>query len=117
MKETEEKAQFSTENTHASYVVTNDEHVHMNDQEFTIYWERYVYLGGKIKNGCLQLDSEVYGDEYDSEKHYMFSKTETDRLFSLCSLSEFIELCRRGRLLGMEAFLSKNCIRYESVTI
>jgi hypothetical protein len=84
----------------------------MRDQNFTIYAERYIYLGGSIKDGCLQLDSEVYGEEYDSEKHYMFSRRETERLFSICSLEEFMELCRKGRLLWMESFLAKNGIRY-----
>ena len=87
------------------------------DQEFTVYYYVSVYLGGRIRNGCLELDSEVYGEEYDSEKHYMFSRKETEKLFSIVTLQEFIELCRRGNLIGMEAFLRDNGIRYSSVTI
>ena len=89
----------------------------MKDQEFTIYSERYIYLGGSIRNGCLQLDSEVYGDEYDSEKHYLFSRLTTDKLFSICTLEEFINICRKGHLFGMEAFLRANGIRYETAGI
>lgn len=87
------------------------------DQEFTVYYYVTVYLGGMIRNGCLELDSEVYGEEYDSEKHYMFGRRETEKLLSIVTLQEFIELCRRGSLMGMEAFLRENGIRYSSVTI
>ena len=55
----------------------------MTDCKFTIYNEQYVYLGGEIKNGCLELTSEVFEDENypDSEKHYIFSASQTEKLF------------------------------------
>ena len=85
----------------------------MEDRSFVIYQELFVYLGGEIKDGSLELTSEVYGDDDhpDSEKHYIFSKVQTEKLFSLISLEELIETCRRGRLLWLEAFLRKNGIR------
>ena len=88
----------------------------MKDQRFEIYKEQYIFLGGEIINGCLHLRSEVYGDEYDSEKHYGFSKEETEKLFAKISLEDFIELCRKKRLSGMEEFLKENNIEYKSFT-
>ena len=88
----------------------------MKEQSFAIYNEKYVHLNGDIdKEGCLHLDSEVYGEDYDSEMHYTFSKTETDRLFSIISLEEFIALCRDQHLRGMEQFLKNNHIHYDSI--
>ena len=88
----------------------------VNDMKFDIYSERYVYLGGEIRNGELELISEVYGD-YDSEKHYYLSRSETEKLFSGCTLDEFIDLCQKGRLIGMEAYLNKRGIRYRTAGI
>ena len=87
----------------------------MTDCNFTIYNEQYVYLGGEIKNGCLELTSEVFGDEnyWDSEKHYVFSGSQTEKLFSLISLEDFIDSCRRGHLLWLEQFLREHGITPE----
>ncbi len=64
-------------------------------------------------DGSLELTSEVYGDDDhpDSEKHYVFSKEQTDKLFSMISLEDLIESCQRGRLFWLEAFLRRNGIR------
>ena len=87
----------------------------MLSQTFNIYSERYVHLFGDITGGCLHLESDVYGDDYDSEKHYLFSKEETAKLFSLISLEDFIALCRKEDLIGMERFLKENGITYKSI--
>ena len=50
----------------------------IKDKEFVIYSEKYVSLTGKTIGGCLSLESNVYGDDHDSEKHYEFSKEETE---------------------------------------
>lgn len=86
----------------------------ITDQKFIIYDEKYVHLSGEISDGCLYLESDVYGEEYDSEKYYSFSKEETEKLFSIISLNDFITLCQTRRLIGMEDFLEKNCITYKS---
>ena len=86
----------------------------MKDIKITIYDELYIHLFGDITNGCLHLESAVYGDDYDSEKHYSFSKEETERLFSIISLEDFILLCREKRLIGMEAFLKRNNISFKT---
>ena len=88
----------------------------MQDQSFGIYGERYVSLRGDIKDGCLHLESYVYGEEYDSEKHYTFSKEETDRLFEIVSLDEFIKLCREGYVSGMEAFFNEHGLEPSTFT-
>ena len=80
----------------------------MRDQSFDIYSERYVHLYGDIKDGCLHLESLVFGEEYDSEKHYSFTKEETERLFEILPLKEFIELCRHEHVSGMEAFFTEH---------
>ena len=83
---------------------------------FTIYSEQNISLTGKIIDGCLSLESNVYGDEHDSEKHYEFSKEETEKLFNLITKDDFIELCKKKRLIGMEEFLDKNHIEYKTFT-
>ncbi|MGN0671956.1 MAG: HD domain-containing protein [Anaerovoracaceae bacterium] len=87
------------------------------DQDFTVYSERYISLYGKIKNGCMSLISEVEGDDYSSLKRYSFSLDETYRLLSVISLEDFFEVCREGHLEGMELFLRKNSITYNSILI
>ena len=88
----------------------------VNDMKFDIYSERYVYLGGEIRNGALELISEVYG-EYDSEKHYYLSRSETEKLFSICPMEEFIEMCRKGRLIWMEDYFNRSGIKYRTAGI
>lgn len=41
---------------------------------------------------------------YDSEQHIDFSKDATEMLFSLISLDEFIALCRKEHLIGLDKF-------------
>lgn len=91
----------------------------MEDQYFSCYSSSTSSLRGHIRDGCLYLDSEIYGDDdfYDSESHYVFSKEETDRLFSIISLDDFISLCRNSHLLGMEEFLRQHGIKYGNIVI
>ena len=86
----------------------------ITDRKLSIYDERYVHLFGEISDGCLHLESDVYGDDYDSEKHYMFSREETEKLFSIISIEDFISLCREKHLIGMEEFLEENNIIYQT---
>lgn len=89
----------------------------MENRILEIYSEKHVSLNGKIINGSLSLESNIYGEGYDSEKHYTFSKTETEKLFSIITKEDFVKLCRKERLIGMENFLKENGIRYETFTI
>ena len=85
--------------------------------KFSCYSDGSVYLGGMIKNGCLNLESEVSGEYYDSEKYYSFSKEATEKLFSLLTLESFIEMCKRVHLFGLEKYLEENNIKYENCGI
>lgn len=87
------------------------------DREFVIYSDRNVYLGGRIKNGQLQLESEVYGEDYDSEQHIDFSDEDTKRLFSLMSFQEFMVFMKEQHLLGLNALLKENGIEPKTTTI
>ena len=89
----------------------------MKDTSFTCYIERFVSLDGKIKDGQLYMDSEVWGEEYDSEKHYRLSKESTDKLFSEMTLDQIIEFCREERTLGMEALFKALELDVWSMTI
>ncbi len=82
----------------------------MEDLDFVIYKEKYISLAGQILGGCLMLDSEVCGDDFDSEKHYRFTKEQTEKLFSIIAFDDFIELCREKHLIGMEDFLNEHSI-------
>lgn len=75
------------------------------DRDFIVYNLKYVSLSGSIRNGCLHLESFVYGDEYDSEKYYDFTAEDTNRLFSLLNFDSFIDSCKKGGLIWMEKFL------------
>ena len=83
---------------------------------FTIYSEQNISLTGKIIDGCLSLESNVCGDEHGSEKHYEFSKEETEKLFHLISMDDFTKLCKKEHVIGMEDFLDKNHIKYKTFT-
>lgn len=80
------------------------------DREFTVYNEQYVTLNGSIKDGCLHLESCVYGEDYDSEKYYDFTEEDTRMLFTLISFDDFIRYCKEGHLMWMETFLQENDI-------
>jgi len=88
----------------------------MKDQKIVCYKSRYSYLGGEIKDGKLQLESDVYDveDGMGGEKHYSFSKEETEKLFSIISVEDFIALCKKKHVGGMEDFLEENKITYEA---
>lgn len=89
----------------------------MKNQSFSIYHGGGVYFGGSIRDGKLEMVSEVYGDDYDSERHYTFSKEATDKLFRSISLEGFIRLCKKGSLDGMEEYLKEHGIEYSYITI
>jgi hypothetical protein len=86
------------------------------DEEFTVYNEENISLHGDIKAGCLHLCSCVYGEDYDSEKNYDLSKEDTDKLFRIMSLDEFIKNCREDKLHWMENFFEKNDIHPKTFT-
>ena len=82
----------------------------MEDLDFVIYKEKYISLSGQILGGYLLLDSEVCGDDFDSEKHYRFTKEQTGKLFSIIAFDDFLALCMEKHLIGMEAFLEEHGI-------
>ncbi len=84
------------------------------DRDFVVYNERNVALSGSIINGCLHMESYVYGDDYDSEKHYDFTMEDTKKLFSLITFDSFVESCDKGHLIWMEQFLEENDIHPNS---
>lgn len=48
------------------------------------------------------------------KKYYSFSKEETEKLFSIISVEDFIALCKKKHVGGMEDFLEENKIAYEA---
>ena len=100
----------------AVHLLAGEDYV-VNNLVFFCYGDQHSSLGGSINDGCLHIESKVYGEDYDSEKHYSFSKDATLKLFSLISLDSFIELCKKKHIGGLEKYLSKNHIAYESITI
>ncbi len=85
------------------------------DRDFVIYNEKNVTLSGSIVNGCLHLESSVYGEEYDSEKHYDFTKEDTRKLFSMITFDSFIDSCRKGHLMWLEQFIEDNDIHPKTI--
>ena len=91
----------------------------MENRSFVMYSDRYVYLGGSLKDGVLKLESEVYGgdDFYDSEGHYTLSGESTEKLLSLISLDDFIALGKEKHLNGVLEFLIDKKIDYDCIVI
>lgn len=68
----------------------------IEDREFTAYADKNVYNGGRIRDGKLHLESEVYGEDgYHSESHKIYSREDTLRLFSVISWDEFVKLQKK----------------------
>ncbi len=89
----------------------------MEDREFfNIYSEENISLDGYIREGSLRLRSEVYGKGYSSEKNYVFSVEDTDKLFSIITFEEFIVSCKKGHLEWMEEFLDERGIEPDTFT-
>lgn len=86
----------------------------MDDTErINIYLRGAGFLDIKIENGQLEFYSEVWGD-YDSEAFYVLSKADTDKLFSIVSLDEFIDICRqKNSVLGIKKYLDSIGISLE----
>jgi len=87
------------------------------DREFVIYRDRNVFLGGKIEDGQLKLESMVYGDDYDSEQHLEFTADDTFKIFSLMSFEEFVVFLQENHLRGFNDFLIENGIIPKTTTL
>lgn len=82
----------------------------------TVYCNEAAYLGYEVKNGCLQIESEVHG-EHESEKHYLFSVEDSEKIFTLMTQAQFEDLCKTKNVKGLEAFLEENDIHPKTFTI
>ena len=85
----------------------------VNPLSFTLYSMPGVILTGNIRDGKLSLTSEVWGDLGDSESHYDLSKEDTDKLFSMISLEDFIILCQENNGWGMTKCFGEKEIMYK----
>lgn len=74
------------------------------DQSFELMDLYHGWSRGKIENGCLIIEEEIYGDdEYpDSEFHCKFTKEETEILLSRMTLDDFIAGYKEGGKRWME---------------
>lgn len=89
----------------------------LTDRDFVVYSERYCSLKGQIRDGQLYLESNVYGDDYDSEQHIEFTLDNTEKLFSLMSFEEFVGFLQEKRLIGFNEFLREKGIEAQTITI
>ena len=80
------------------------------ESKVVVYNEENVKLTSSIKDGCLHLESYVYGEEYDSEKFYDFTVEDTRKLLSIMKYDDFIKACQKGHLVWMDQFLEDNDI-------
>ena len=86
-----------------------------NFVELTVYdIPRCSYLGLKIIDGSMTLISEIQaGDAGDIVNHYELSKEETDKLFALVSLNEFLEFGKKERSIhSVLKFFDERKIKY-----
>lgn len=49
----------------------------------------------EVVDDCLELHSEIYEDDFDSEKHYYLSKENTEYLLKLIPLESLIEIGKK----------------------
>ena len=69
--------------------------------------DKHVWLYGSITDGALHITSEVSDDDFSSEKHYVFTVEQTNKLFAIISVTEFEESCKKGGTRWLEDFLDK----------
>lgn len=89
----------------------------MKDRSFTFYCDGNVYTGGIITDGSLRLESEVWGEEYDSERYTVLTKDATDMLFSKITFKDFIALGKEEGVYGIEELMDRYGIKYITTTI
>ncbi len=88
----------------------------MEDKGFVIYSDSGVYLGGDLRNGCLSLESEVYG-YIDSEAHFTLDKENTQKLMYGLALDTLIAIGKEQRSSGIIDLLKKYGIDYNYMVI
>ena len=88
----------------------------MEDKGFVIYSDSSVYLGGDLRDGCLSLESEVYG-YMDSEAHFVLDKENTEKLMYGLALDTLIAIGKEQRSSGIIDLLNKYGINYDYMVI
>ncbi len=88
----------------------------MEDKGFVIYSDSNVYLGGDMSDGCLSLESEVYG-YIDSEAHFTLDKENTQKLMYGLALDTLIAIGKEQRSSGIIDLLKKYGIDYNYMVI
>lgn len=79
----------------------------MKDMSIDVYERRPVYLHAIIKDDELTIVSNVFGEHFESEKTYSFTKDQTDRLFKLMKFEDFIKTLREKDIEWMEEYLKE----------
>lgn len=85
--------------------------------------ENHVFVELYLEDKCLKLDSEVFGDEFDSKAHYTVDEKNTKKLLNLLDTGgDDVEKLKN--LFGdsissydFERICNKNGIRYKSIVI
>ena len=61
--------------------------------------------------------AQAAGPQQQAQDAGDLSKSESEKLFELISLEEFIDLCRKEKLIGMEEFFHKNDIQVQTFVL
>ena len=86
-------------------------------KNITIYCNRTSALSAWFKDdGSLDITSEVYGEEHDDEKHYLFTKEQVDKLLAIIPFEKIVEECRKREFVyWLEDFLAENNIEHSEI--
>lgn len=82
----------------------------MKDESFSLTSDRNGVDHGRIQDGCLYIDSEIYetDDWPGSEMHYRLTKKDTDKLFhAVGTVEDFITAYQKGGMLWFRGIMNR----------
>lgn len=85
----------------------------MKDQHFHIVHKEYESRWGDIENGCLHVEANTYFEDYAPERQWFLTKEDTDKLFSIMTLEEFIKFASAANWEEIEDMFEKHGIEPE----
>lgn len=73
--------------------------------EFVVYSGDAGCMTAYVKDEKLMIESEVYGEDDDSELIYRFSKKDTKKIFAKMTLEELTDHLRETHTFGLEKLM------------
>lgn len=89
----------------------------MKDGKVVIYQTNVSHMIARFTDGSLDIESTIYGNDdfWESEKHYVFNKQQTEKLLSIISIEELCKKCKSA--MWLEQFLEKHNLLHSEAGI